>query len=320
MSDTFLRKIANSKDAYPVLALGCWAFGGDHWGGQDDADSIDAMQKAWDLGLRHWDTAVGYGNGRSERLCGEFLRHGKRDEIFLATKANVNRKPEKLINTLYHSLENLQTDHIDLYYLHWPRCGLDMRPCMEALEKEREKGTIGQIGVSNFSIEQMQQLSQVGTIDVHQLGYSLYWRVPEKELIPYCVKHDIAVVTYSSIAQGILTGKFPQTPTFPKGDIRPETVFFQKDVWPHLYAATEKLKVLAVKHQRPLQHLAIQWAARQPGISSVIVGARNGQQVQENVVALKDPIPNEDLDAMTAISNEAMVHYPKEQNIFKYYP
>lgn len=314
-----LRQIGNSSKTHPVLALGCWAFGGVHWGGQDDDDSYGAMQKAWDLGLRHWDTAAGYGNGHSERLCGNFLQ-GKRDAVYLATKVNVHKKPDKLINALYHSLENLQTDHIDLFYLHWPRSGIDMRPNMEALEREREKGTIGQIGVSNFSVEQMDHLSEAGTIDVHQLGYSLFWRQPEKALIPYCVDHNIPVVTYSSIAQGILTGKFPRTPAFPKDDIRLNTVFFQKGVWPHLYGATEKLKALAGKCQRPLQHLAIQWVARQCGVTSVVVGARNGQQVSENTVALESPIPDDALDAMTAISDEVMVHLPDEANIFKYYP
>ncbi len=302
-----------------IIALGCWVFGGDHWGEQSDADSIDAMKTAWELGLTHWDTALGYGSGHSETLCVKFLK-GKWDQVFLATKGHPGRKPESIIKSLNKSLSNLSTDYIDLYYFHWPRSDVDMRPHMELLEKEREKGTIGAIGVSNFSLEQMKQLNEVGKIDAHQLCYNLYWRAAEECLIPYCVNNDIAVVTYSSIAQGILTGKFPFRPVFKTGDFRPNTVFFQSDVWPHLFAATEKLKTITAEMNSPLQHLALQWVVQQSDITSVIVGARNGRQVNENAHALDRACPSEVMKKITDISNHVKSCLPYENNIFKYNP
>lgn len=298
------------------IGLGCWAFGGLHWGRQEDKDSFAAMGAALDNGIDHWDTALAYGNGHSEKLCGTFL-NGKRDQVFLATKGQLGKKPESLIKSLHKSLKNLRTDRVDLFYIHWPRSGIDMRPHMERLQKERQKGTIQAIGVSNFSIQNMRQVREAGPIDAHQLCYSLYWRQHENDVIPYCIEHHIPVIIYGSLAQGILTGKFPRHPNFPKGDTRPSTVFFQKDVWPHLYAATEELKQIARQLNCPLQHLALQWLAQQAGVSSILVGARNSRQVHENARAFDQPISQKIINAMTAISDDISKHYPNEENIFR---
>ena len=110
------------------------------------------------------------------------------------------------------SLVRLQTDVIDLYYIHWPRQGQDLRPWMEGLEAARQQGKIRAVGVSNFSVDQMAQVATVGRIDAHQLCYNLVWRFAERAVIPYCREQQIAVTTYSSVAQGVLTGKFPRHP------------------------------------------------------------------------------------------------------------
>ena len=106
------------------------------------------------------------------------------------------------------SLKRLQTDYIDLYYIHWPKAGRDMRREMEGLEKARRQGKIRAVGVSNFSAAQMRQVQEVGAIDAHQLGYNLLWRYAEEEVLPFCAEHKIAAVTYSTLAHGILAGKF----------------------------------------------------------------------------------------------------------------
>lgn len=298
-----------------VLALGCWAFGDN----ENDESSLEAMKTAWDFGITHWDTALAYGSGHSESLCGNFLKD-KWDQVFIATKGTLGKKPESIIKSLHKSLNNLGTDYIDLFYLHWPRSDIDMRPSIELLERERDKGTIGALGVSNFSLEQMKHIGEVGKIDAHQLCYNLYWRKAEADIIPYCQENDIAVISYSSIAQGLLTGKFSHDPVFKSNDYRSATVFFQSDVWPHLYAATEKLKLIAAETDYPLHHLAIQWVIQQSVIDSVIVGAKNGCQVRDNVVSLDRTITDNIKMKVTEISNEAINHLPDEDNIFKYYP
>lgn len=316
----FLTTIPPDNRPQCALGLGCWVFGGDQWGGQEDESSRSAMQAAWDLGINHWDTASGYGGGRSETLLGAFLG-SKRESIYLASKFFPSQQTaEFALQQLDLSLQRLQTDRIDLYYIHWPATGKDLRPVMEGLEQARAQGKIGAIGVSNFSVEQMAQIAEVGRIDAHQLCYNLFWRWDEQDIIPYCRENGIAVVTYSSIAQGILTGKFPREPQFVEGDQRPKTVFFNPEVWPYVYESVEKLKVLAAECGRSLTHLAILWALAQPGITTVLVGAREGRQMRENAAALEGEVPQATLDAMTAISDETLTHIPDTGNIFRFYP
>lgn len=310
----------SNKEFKNKLCLGTWAFGGDYWGCQEDENSIEVMEVALDCGVTHWDTALAYGDGRSEKLCGQFMKDN-RSKIFLATKGGIGKKPQSIIQNLQRSLKNLRTDYIDLYYIHWPKKNLDMRPHMELLEKEREKGTIKNIGVSNFNIKQMQQLGEVGKIDVTQICYNLFWRIAENEIIPYCHKYNISVVAYSAIAQGILTGKFLRDHQFEKDDKRGRTIFFDEEFWPHLIDASEKLNDIANQIGCSLLQLTIQWLVYQKNITSFIVGARNGKQIKEIHEACFGKLILEDtILKITDISNNVCQHYPKEENIFKWYP
>ena len=205
------------------LALGGSIFAGNDWPYEVEQELLSTMAAALDQGMTHFDTASGYGNGRSEELIGQFLA-GRRDAVFVASKSSVDAMDAALmLAEVEHSLARLRTDVIDLYYIHWPRRGNDLRPLMEGLERARAQGKIRAVGVSNFSVEQMEQVAQAGTIDAHQFCYNLLWRFAEADVLPYCREHGIAVVTYSSIAQGILTGKFPRHPA----------VKCQRPTWPH---------------------------------------------------------------------------------------
>ncbi len=311
--------IKPSDKSLNQLALGCWAFGGTQWAGQDDADSIDAMEQSFAKGINHFDTARGYGKGRSERVVGNFIKD-KRDSIFLATKNGARPDKKQYAEAIDESLKTIGTDYIDLYYIHWPKSDTDLRPTMEALEEARSAGKIRSIGVSNFSVEQTRQVMEAGTINAHQLCYNLFWRWDEEDIIPFCAENDIAVVTYSSIAQGILTGKFPRHPEFKEGDSRANTVFFDENVWPHIYEGVEKLKALAGQTMVPLTHMAIQWVAKQRGINSIIIGARNKSQAERNFQAMETEIPDAVFRQMTKISNDVIQYIPDTGNIFRFYP
>ena len=301
------------------LALGCWAFAGDDWGGQDNKDSFGAMKAAWERGVRHWDTAIAYGSGHSERLCGLFLQD-KREEVFVSSKASVGKKPESIIRALHQSLSNLQTARIDLYYLHYPKSGVDMRPHMELLRREKEKGLIGAIGVSNFSLEEMESLREVGEIDVCQIGYSLLWRKPDADVLPYCRRHGIRIVTHSSIGQGILTGKFSRETTFREDDVRSHSVLFDPQVWPRIHPLIEEMEAVVLPLKLPLHHLAIQWNLRQPGIAAAVIGSRSSKQSAENFSALDSRFTEEAFSEVTAISDRLQAVLPDETNLFRYYP
>ena len=304
-----------------VLGLGCWAFGGGAWGGQDDDQSRAAIEAALDAGMNHFDTARAYAQGKSERVIAPFVQ-ANREQVFLATKGNAPKATAADIRQQFEaSLEDLGVDSVDLYYIHWPRTGKDMKPVLEEMEKMRSEGLIKAIGVSNFSVEQMQDVSTVAKVDAHQLCYNLLWRPLEAEVIPYCRENGIAVVTYSSMAQGILTGKFgPQRPDFPQGDQREKNTLFDRGAWPHIAAGVERMQAIAQREGQPLVNLAVQWVARQPGVVSVLLGARSAQQAAQNAAAYAKPVSDEALAELTAISDEVIPHIPDTGNIFQFYP
>ena len=312
-------KIAPVDKLLNPIALGGFVFGADPWRDQRSG-LFEMLEKALKLGFNHLDTAGGYGSGQSEQLLGQFLL-GRRNQVFLASKADLDEmSANKMLAQVDQSLARLQTETIDLFYIHWPRQGKDLRPLMEGLELARQQGKILAIGVSNFSVEQMEQVAQVGQINAHQLGYNLFWRVAEKEVIPYCRENQIAVVTYSSIAQGLLSGKFPRQLQFAPGDQRAEIVFFEDTVWPHVFSGVEHLELLAQKLGRPLSHLAIRWVLQNKDINSAIVGARTAEQVKSNLKALDGDIPPDIFDEMTEISDAVIRYTPDTRNMYRYYP
>lgn len=247
------------------------------------------------------------------------MDHKNREKIFLASKANAPDK-KQMSEAIDASLKRLRTDYIDLYYIHWPRKNSNMRAVMEALSLAREKGKIRGIGVSNFSVEQMQQVQEVDKIDAHQLCYNLFWRYNEPDVIPFCQANDISIVTYSSIAQGILTGKFGPDPKFKEGDSRSGMVLFDPSVWPHVHAGVERMKGIAADLNRPLTHLAIRWVANQPFVDTILVGARNGEQMTQNAAAMQGDIEQAVFDELTKISDMVLEHVPDVGNIFRFYP
>lgn len=306
-----------SGKTFHVLGLGCWVFDRRLWSAEGEEMLQQTMQAALQHGINHFDTATGYGSGSSEQVVGRFLA-GHREQVLIASKADVTATAQGMLDNVRRSLERLQTDVIDLYYIHWPDSRIDMRPAMEGLEMARQKGLIRAVGVSNFSAADMEQVAQAGCIDAHQLGYNLFWRFRERDVIAACRERSIPVITYSSLAQGILTGKFPRQLDLPSSDQRRTIVFFQEKTWPVIYEAVEHLKALAEEAGRPLPHLAIRWTLAQPGIACVLAGARSPEQVRENAAAMQGEIPAEILDRMTAISNEVMHRLPDTGNMYSY--
>lgn len=303
------------------IALNPLAFGGSWFvpysaPGEEDPHLMAAMQAAFDGGIRHFDTGAGYGGGHSEELYGRFLAD-KREAVFIASKANpAEATAQSMYDQVTGSLARLNVDRIDLYCIHWPRTGWDMRPSMEGLERARAEGKIGAVGVSNFSVADMEQVAQVGTIDAHQLGYNLIWRYAEDDVIPWCRAHGVKVIVYSTMAHGILTGKFGRDPGLREGDQRHSILPFRADIWPHVYQGVEQLKAIAAETGRPLAHLAVRWTLAQPGIDTVIIGGRNGAQVSEVTPSLTGEIDASVFERMTAISDEIVRHVPHANNLF----
>jgi aryl-alcohol dehydrogenase-like predicted oxidoreductase len=248
------------------------------------------------------------------------MEHWTREQFILASKMALQKNQAETVEGVRASLKNLRTDYVDVYYIHWPSGDTDPRPMMEGLEECRSKGMIKSIGVSNFSVEQLELLGQAGTVDIVQFCYNLLWRKHEEDLMPYCRQYDIGMIAYSSLAQGILTGKYSEDYRPGNDDARAQSVFFRQDTWPAVYEAVSNMKAVADEAGKSLVEVAIKWILRQEAVLSVLIGARSPQQVARNVNIMAGSVDDIILDKLTRISQELEQKIPNTGNIFQYYP
>jgi myo-inositol catabolism protein IolS len=301
----------------PGLGLGCWEFSDIGSGPPDDETSICIIRAARDMGITHFDTAQSYGDGHAESVVGRALVPFR--GLYIASKREASDR-NSTVSSVKESLVRLGREWIDLFYIHWPRKGFDLRPMMEGLEQLRAEGLIRKIGVSNFSVADMQSVAEVGRIDAHQICYNLLWRYPERDVIPYCIEHGITIVTYSTIAQGLLSDKTRGPESFAKGDTRATTVYYRPEVWPHVRESVQVMQAVARRCGLPLSTLAIRWVLARPGVTSVLVGARSIEQLRSNVQAASAPIAPVVAEELSALSEEASRRLPDVGNIFLFYP
>jgi aryl-alcohol dehydrogenase-like predicted oxidoreductase len=223
-----------------------------------------------------------------------------RDQVVYATKVFANHlKYDQVIAACEESLQNLKTDRLDLYQIHWPSGSfksevVPIEETMRALNDLKQQGKIRAIGVSNFSQAQLEEAAQYGRIDSLQPPYSLFWRYVEKDAVPYCVEHKISIIAYSSLAQGLLTGKFGADHTFPPEDNRAKNKLFQGEIYNRAQTALEKLRPIADRYQTSLGNLALAWLVAQPQ-ANAIVGVRNAEQAVENAKAGEIKLTDADL-------------------------
>ena len=320
-----LENVQIGRDTQPhaPIGLGCSFYGVARYDESEVAGLLGAMAASLEGGITHFDTAHDYGAGKSERLIGRFLAEdpSRRDQILLASKANLKDVSAVVMQRAIDlSRQRLGTDIIDIYYIHWPITHADMRPWAEALESARRHGQIRAIGLSNFSIAQIEQVAEVAQIDALQLGYNLLWRFPEVDLIPYCHERGISVIAYSALASGILAGMYQRRLSFAPHDQRWGILHFRDDIWGALYPLVEQFNAVAARVDIALSQLALRWILHQPGVTAALVSAKNRRQAQANCAALEAEIDVSILEELSAISDEAMKQIPDEGNPFGYHP
>ncbi|MHB0874865.1 MAG: aldo/keto reductase [Anaerolineae bacterium] len=277
-----------------VLALGCWSFGGGpYWGDRDEADSIRTVKGALDEGINFFDTAEMYGDGYTEILLGKGLA-GRRQQAIIASKVSAAHLAyDEVHKACEASLSRLNTDYIDLYQIHWPNRDVPIAETMAALESLKSQGKIRAIGVSNFGVGDLRDVMAVGRIESDQLPYSLIWRAIEYEVLPECRKHDVGVLCYSPLAQGLLSGNYSCADDVPEGractrhfaDSRPGTRHGEPGCEIETFNAVSAIKAIADEEAVPMANLSLAWLLAQPGITAAIVGARNPTQLRSNVQA-----------------------------------
>lgn len=316
----FYRELGVSGLRVSAVGLGTWAMGGDFWGPSDDNQSMGAIKAAIDHGITLIDTAPAFGAGHAEELVGRAIK-GRRNDVVIATKAGVTRtaegfgvnlKPETIEREVDESLRRLDIDVIDLYHIQSPDPQVPLNDTLEAVLRLRDKGKFRYFGLSNFGVPQVRQaLSKVAVASV-QPHYSLLRRDIERDLVPYCIDHDIGLITYGTLAGGILSDKFREMPQFGPDDHRAQFYdFFHEPLWGKIQGMLDALRPIASRHGRPLSQVVINWLYWQPGITSVLVGARNPEQAISNAEAGDWELSNDELDDIDEISQR--VYEPQKQ-------
>ena len=276
------RRLGSSQVSVSEIGLGTWGMSGAFWGAADDAESIRVIHQALDLGVTLVDTAEAYGWGHAEEVVGKALA-GRRRQAVIATKAAPNHlEPAEAVKALEGSLKRLQTDYVDVYFIHWPNPDVPLGATMDAFERLRADGRIRALGVSNFGPKEMDAARQHGVIDALQPPYNMLWREVEAATLPYCREHNIGVMPYSGLAQGLLTGALLHNTNFVEGDERRTTVLFQPGTYERALDAVEGLRPIAAKYGKSVPQLAIQWLTSRPGVSSPLLGARTVHEMKEN--------------------------------------
>ncbi|MEA2841734.1 MAG: hypothetical protein QOF41_3064 [Methylobacteriaceae bacterium] len=272
------------------VAIGTWAIGGWMWGGTDEAESIATIRAATDRGINVIDTAPVYGFGRSEEIVGKAIAEANlRSRVVIATKTGLewqngkvfrNASRARIMQEVEDSLRRLRTDYLDIYQVHWPDPLIAIEETANAMLTLFKQGKIRAIGVSNFSVPQIERFRRVAPLHVLQPPYNLFERGIEADLLPYCAKNDIAMFGYGALCRGLLSGRMRADTVFTGDDLRRNDPKFREPRFAQYIDAVDRLDQLAQQSfGKRVIHLAVRWMLDQ-GITTALWGARRPDQLQ----------------------------------------
>ena len=290
--------VAGLKAKLSALGLGTWVFGGGKWWGEQKDDVSKAvMAAAVTAGVNLFDTAPFYGFGHSEKLTGEFIAERQiRKKSIISTKLGLdpdapgfhNLKRDRMKKEIEESLSRLGTDYIDIYHIHWPDPAVPVEESAKTMRGFYEEGLIRSVGVSNYSVAEMRRFMDVCPLHFLQPPYSMFNRSIEKELLPFCVKNGVSVLAYSPLHGGMLTGKFFREGYSPPRDLRRKGM---KDLREPYYSVEKdafvKTEKLADGCGISPAAFALAWLMSRKGVASVLMGARNTAQLEENLKSVE---------------------------------
>jgi len=314
------RQLGESGISASAITFGAWAIGGWMWGGSERSDAVEAIRASYDQGVTSIDTAAVYGQGLSEEIVGEALRGIPRDKVQVMTKFGMrwdlakgdfafksqdnDGRPldiykyagkDSIIKECEDSLRRLRTDYIDLYQQHWPDVTTPIAETMEALEILVKAGKVRAVGVSNYDKEQMAAAEKTIKLASNQVPFSMVRRDIEKELVPFCVEHKKAILAYSPLQRGVLTGKIKPGHVFNEGDNRGDRKYFTGANLNRVNAFLDELRPLAAEKGASLAQLVIRWTLERPGITIALVGARDARQAVQNAGAIRVKLSTEEI-------------------------
>jgi aryl-alcohol dehydrogenase-like predicted oxidoreductase len=302
-----LRLIPGTDIEITPIVFGAFAIGGWFWGGSNEAQALAALHTALDHGITTIDTAPVYGMGYSEKLVGRAIE-GRRDQVVILTKFGMRwdttdgvftfdtkdnsgnpvrvykfAGKQSVLEECERSLRRLQTDYIDLYQLHWPDRTTPIAETMEALQLLQEQGKIRAAGVCNFPQNLLEEARKSFPVVTDQVAYSMVNRQMETALAPYCMSAGVGILAHTVLQKGLLTGKIYPGYNFGEGDHRPQTPHFKSPNIERICTALQTIEVIAHARNTSLAQLVANWTMHRPGITAVLVGARNPEQVLDNV-------------------------------------
>lgn len=287
-----LRPLGKSGLRVSPIALGCWPIAGMTSLNVNDADSLATIHAALDNGVNFVDTAYNYGpDGESERLIARAVG-ADRDRVVIATKGGLNwgpagervhdARPETLRRECDESLARLATDHVDLLYLHAPDPNVPIAESAGALKELIAAGKTRAVGVSNVSLAQLQEFASVCPTAACQPHYNMLQREIERDILPWCVANDVALVIYWPLMKGLLAGKLPRDHVFAAGDGRAKYPMFQGEEWQKNQDLLDALRKIAADCRKTVAQVVINWTIHQPGITAALCGAKRAAQAKEN--------------------------------------
>lgn len=276
--------IKNNKSK---IVYGCMG-GSGAFGPIEEQQSIEALQVAFDEGVNFFDTAEMYGDGYSEQLLAKALNHKRKDMVIVSKVSPEHLTKEKMIEACERSLKNLKTDYIDIYLVHWPNRDIPFEEYIEGLSKLKKDGKILNYGVSNFGVKDLSEIYSIDkSIVVDEVCYNLFTRAIELELVPLCKEKNIPIFTYSSLMQGLLTGKYETLDQFPENRARMHLFDSRKrKQCRHGGVGQEELGQKALDRMFDIvketdikfSDLAIGWLKSKKFVNGVIVGTKNAKQ------------------------------------------
>jgi aryl-alcohol dehydrogenase-like predicted oxidoreductase len=287
------KKLGNSDMELTPIGFGSWAIGGADWqfswGPQDDNDSIAAIHQALELGMNWIDTAAVYGLGHSEEVVARALKTTVHKPYIFTKCGLVWDEKREVTNGLKQirreaedSLRRLQVDTIDLYQVHWPKPDEEIEEAWGVMADLQKQGKVRWIGVSNFSVEQMERVMKIAPITSNQPPYSMLNRAVEAAILPFCQTNHIGVINYAPMHSGLLTGAMTKhrVASFPSEDFRRNAKNYQEPLLSRNLAVADFIGKIGERHGVSAGVVAIAWTLHQSAITAAIVGGRNAKQVQ----------------------------------------
>jgi len=290
------RPIGKTDILVSPVALGCWPIAGMTSPGVNDKDSLATLGACQALDINFLDTAYSYGTqGESERLIAQAVG-SQREEFVIATKGGLHWTPDRqmlkdgrpatLRRECEESLARLDTDYVDLLYLHAPDPEVPVAESAGELARLLEEGKTRSVGASNLSLEQLGEFAAACPLSAYQPPYNMIQRDIETDILPWCRERNVSVMVYWPLMKGLLAGKLARDHQFSPTDSRNKYSQFKGEEWEKNQALVDELREIAAESGHTVAQLVVNWTIHQPGITAALCGAKRLEQLEDNAGAL----------------------------------